>query len=328
MGGGAGGGSASGAGAGDGPAGGPAGGPTAQSPCEVPHDETVEVTTGVELAAALAAARPGTLIRLADGVYEGKLEGTASGTADRPVVLCGGQGAVLSGRPYGFHLAADHWVLAGFSVAGALKGVVLDGASHCELVGLTVHDVDEEGVHFRAFSRQNTLRDSTVYATGRVTPGFGEGVYLGSAKSNWGEYSGGEPDASDGNQVVNNTLGPDVTAEAIDVKEGTTGGALRGNVFVGRGMSGENFADSWVDLKGNGYVVTGNVGTDTLRDGFQVHVVVEGWGNDNVFRGNEAAVNGPGYGFALDEDATGNVVGCDNQVTGAAAGLANVACVP
>lgn len=308
--------------------GGSAGGPSMQNPCDVAHDETVEVATSDELASALAAARPGVLIHLADGTYEGKLEGTVPGTADKPVVLCGGAGAVLSGRPYGFHLAADHWVLAGVSVTGALKGVVLDNASGCQLVSLTVHDVDEEGVHFRAFSRDNTLRNSTIYATGRVTPGFGEGVYLGSAKSNWGDYSDGEPDTSDGNQIVDNTIGPDVTAEAIDVKEGTTGGTLRGNVFVGRGMSGENFADSWVDLKGNGYVVDGNVGTDTLRDGFQVHVAVEGWGEGNTFRGNQATVNGPGYGFAIDEDAAGNVIGCDNVVTGAALGLANVACAP
>lgn len=34
-------------------------------------------------------------------------------------------------------------------------------------------------------------------------------------QGNWDTYSGGAPDTSDGNQVLGNTIGPDVRAEAV-----------------------------------------------------------------------------------------------------------------
>jgi hypothetical protein len=47
-------------------------------------------------------------------------------------------------------------------------------------------------------------------------------------------YNGGKgPDRSDRNQALNNTIGPDVTAEHVDIKEGTQSGVVRGNTFNG-----------------------------------------------------------------------------------------------
>jgi hypothetical protein len=111
----------------------------------------------------------------------------------------------------------------------------------------------------------------------------------------------------------------------MDIKEGTTGGLISGNVFDGTGMSG-SWADSWIDLKGNGWVVQNNHGSNALQDGFQVHQALSGWGNDNIFVGNVADVNGPGYGFWLQSGITGTKVMCANSVSGAAKGFANVAC--
>jgi len=45
----------------------------------------------------------------------------------------------------------------------------------------------------------------------------------------------------------------------MDIKEGTTGGPISGNTF-GAGMSG-SWADSWIDLKGNGWVIQNNHGS-------------------------------------------------------------------
>jgi hypothetical protein len=39
-------------------------------------------------------------------------------------------------------------------------------------------------------------------------------------------------------------------------------------------------------------------------------------------------VQGPGYGFWLQNNVTGNLVACTNTVLNAAAGYANVACGP
>ena len=304
-------------------------GPPAASACDFPHERLVEPRDAAELAQALAEATPGTMIRLRAGTYAGRFVARRAGTAERRVVVCGTEESVIDGRAidsgYAFHLdGADHWVLSGFMLVNAKKGVVLDEADHVLLAGLRIQDIGEEAVHFRAGSSDNVLRDSAIRDTGLLDPGYGEGAYVGSAINHWSSPSA--PDRSDRNQILYNTFGPNVAAEAVDIKEGTTGGRVRGNVFDGRGMSGANYADSWIDVKGNGWRIEDNSGYDALRDGFQVHARVAGWGNDNVFSRNVAEVNGPGYGFAIDGDTRGNVVKCDNEAIGADRGLANVKC--
>jgi hypothetical protein len=163
-----------------------------------------------------------------------------------------------------------------------------------------------------------------VHHTGAKNATYGEGIYVGSANSNWGTYSAGQPDRSDRNILSGNVVV--VTgAENMDIKEGTTGGVIRNNVFDGADQTG-SWADSWIDLKGNGWLVEDNHGTNALEDGFQVHQALAGWGLDNLFKKYIAEVNGPGYGFWLQKEVTGNKVLCANTVTGAASGFANVTC--
>jgi hypothetical protein len=166
------------------------------------------------------------------------------------------------------------------------------------------------------------IQRSDIHDTGLDNEKFGEGVYLGTAVSNWERYTGGEPDRSDRNRVLGNRIW-NTTSEAVDVKEGTEGGAVIGNVFDGTGLSG---ADSWVDVKGNGYLIQGNLGVNSPQDGFQTHVIDDmEWGRDNLFAGNVATVNGPGVGFYIHQpEETNNVVACDNVVAGAAAGFTNI----
>src|SRR5256714_10770952 len=245
---------------------------------------TISVSTAAQLTAALAGVRPGDTIALSAGTYEGVFSATTSGTVSAPITLTGPGTAVLSNRGggcdpnapgglsycgYGLHLnRVAYWRLVGFAVTGSAKGIILDGSSHNVLDGVQVYDIGDEGVHFRASSSDNVLRNATVHDTGRSQPGFGEGLYFGSAQSNWsryGENGGSGPDRSDRNQAVDNHFGPNVAAEHIDIKEGTVGGVVRGNTFDGRGISGENFGDSWIDVKGSGYTLSGNHGTNGAR---------------------------------------------------------------
>ena len=85
--------------------------------------------------------------------------------------------------------------------------------------------------------------------------------------SNWEDN---KPDKSDRNQILNNRIGPNVAAEEIDIKEGSCCGIIKNNVFDGTGMSGENYADSWIDVKGEGYTIEDNEGNHSLLDGIQV----------------------------------------------------------
>jgi hypothetical protein len=334
----------------------PAGTSTGASPTSVAPGagDEVRVTDPESLRAALAAARPGQTITLADGRYPGRPargnDGdepgryliTTSGTAAAPITLRGSRAAVIDGDGpgggYVLHLVgASHWVLRGFTVSSGSKGIVLDRSSHDVLDDLHVTDIGAEGVHFRDSSSDNTLSTSEVDHTGVKHEGFGEGVYLGSASSNWDRYSGGRPDRSDRNQVLDNHL-HDTAAENIDVKEGTSGGIVRGNTLDGDGTAGQNSADSWIDVKGSDYLVERNHGVHTAApgdpagcargrearfcSGFEVHTPIEGAGARNTFRGNRLEVNAPGAGIWLQNTAVerGNVVGCDNEVVGAGAG--------
>jgi hypothetical protein len=240
---------------------------------------TVQVSGTSQLEKALAAARPGDTIRMAAGTYDPVVI-TRSGTAAAPITLSGPAGAVIkgSGKDYTLHLdGASHWQLVGFSVSGGGKGVMTDGSTGLLLDSLTVSDTGDEAVHFRSASSNNTIQRSTIRNTGLNQPQYGEGVYVGSAKSNWKKYSDGRPDLSMNNRVVGNTF-QRITAENVDVKEETGGTLIAGNRFDGSAISGENFADSVVDFKGYGGTVTGNITTGNapaLKNIIETHVITE-----------------------------------------------------
>jgi hypothetical protein len=287
---------------------------------------TVVVGGADQLTAALAQATAGTVIQLRDGVYAGQFTAASKGTADKPIFVCGGAAAVVDGggikKGYAFHLnGADYWRLVGFTVRDSQKGVMADGTNHAVISGLTVEQIGDEAIHLRKFSSDNVVEGNTIRDTGQRKDKFGEGVYIGTANSNWATITGGAPDTSDRNVVRNNTISA-TTAESVDIKEGTTGGTVTGNTFDGSALSG---ADSWVDVKGNGWTITDNTGSHSPADGFQTHQVYDGWGGGNTFAGNTAGVDGPGFGFHLAPVLT-NRVECSNKATGAAQGLANIAC--
>lgn len=314
--------------------------PTATpNPTPTPGGNIINVSNASQLTTALANVQPGQTIQLADGTYNGRFVAQISGASNAKITLQGSRNAILNGGStgsgYGFHLKAGHWRLIGFTVTNSQKGIMLDGASYNLLDDLRVYNVGHEAVHFRQNSSYNTIQNSLITDTGKTNAGFGEGVYLGSANSNW---INGQPDRSDYNQVLDNDFGPNITAEHIDIKEGTTGGTIRGNLFNGAGISGANSADSWVDVKGNNYTISNNIGNNTsgmssLVDGFQTHILYAGYGNNNVFSNNTANVNSTGYGFNIQTSgsrgtATGNIVYSNNTATGAQSGLSNIPVTP
>ncbi|MHA6779541.1 right-handed parallel beta-helix repeat-containing protein [Pseudonocardia saturnea] len=287
----------------------------------------VPVADGDQLTEALAGAHPGTVIAMAPGVYTGNFVARTTGTEDAPITLCGPREAVLDGGPvdgdYTLHLdGVTHWQLRGFTVRGGQKGVMVDGGQRVLVEGLLVEGTGDEGIHLRRHSSDNVVRGNTIRDTGLRRDKFGEGVYVGSAESNWCELTDCGPDRSDRNTIEANTISG-TTSEAVDIKEGTTGGLLRGNTFDGAGMTA---ADAWVNVKGNDWMITGNSGTDSPEDGFQVFEILEGWGLDNTFAANTATVNGDGYGFNITRNDERNPVTCDNTVVGAAKGLTSAAC--
>jgi hypothetical protein len=190
---------------------------------------------------------------------------------------------------------------------------------------VAVHATGMEGVVIRRQSVGVVLSNSRVWDTGVVAPQFGEAVYVGTANNHWCDTTPCTVDRTDGTRVVDNVLGPQVRAEEVDVKEGTSNGTIAGNIFDGRGMTA---AYSWVDVKGNSWRVADNTGRHSRRDGFSDNCAVVGWGNGNLFAQNRAYVYSTGYGFRIASRTLHVRVSTSNLVRSAASGAANVTETP
>ncbi|HZE40846.1 MAG TPA: right-handed parallel beta-helix repeat-containing protein [Stackebrandtia sp.] len=323
--------------------------------------DTINVSTPDELSAALGDAQPGQTIAMAPGDYHGNFVAQTAGDADNPITLTGPADAVLSSdgpagdgpdcaKPgngwssgYGLWLYdSANWNLKGFTVADSKKGIVVDHSPHVTIDGVAVHGIADEGVHFRSSSSDGVIENSTITDTGREQPEYGEGVYIGSANSNWECFGNSDGvDSSDRVQVRDNKIGPDVAAEPIDVKEGTTGGEISGNTFNGQGIAGQNSADSWIDVKGIGYTIEHNTGTfsdpGVFANGYETHNpsttpdMDNGCGN--VWRDNDSDLGDTGD-YAIDVtsqskcEGNPNVVYSSNTVSHAKKGLTNIDVTP
>lgn len=303
------------------------------------HAQTVNVSTAAQLQTALNNAVPGQTIVIADGTYDSPsgnftVPVGVSGTATQPITLTGSRNAVLTtsdtAHGYGIWLKGSaYWVLKGFTSRRCKNGLMIDSSTHITIDSVQAVKCGQSGIALRKWSSFCTVQNCYVDSCGLLIPGQGEGIYVGSAYSNWSVNTNGEPDTCNYNLILNNRFGDYITAENIDIKEGTTGGVVRGNVFNGKGLSNENGGDSWIDVKGNYWTIEDNTGTDTYLDGFQTHIVYTGWGNYNTFRNNQLTVNAAGYGIRVTTSntngtATGNIICDNNVVTAAGLGLSNV----
>ena len=293
----------------------------------------ITVRNSVELTNALAAVTSGQTIQLAAGTYAGNFRiANKNGTEASPIYIKG-TNAVLSSPSistgYGLQLdGVSYVVIDGIEIVGSQKGLVVDASSHCTLQKLTISGSGMEGVHFRKSSSFNILQDSRIHSTGLYDAANGEGVYLGSAYSNWSKYmaNADTPDASNDNLILRNFIGPKVSAEAVDVKEGTKRNRIELNYLNSTGTSA---VDSTVDIKGDSTLIIDNtlVHTPTLVanfivDGMQSHAItVAGiiYGQGNLFSGNSIDVNttfgtadfitlpATGYAIKMFGGATGTV---------------------
>lgn len=311
-----------------------------------PGASTSPVDSPEAIRAALESAQPGDVIVVADGEYrfDDRLVASASGAPDAPITLRGTRAAVIRTKnasgDYGLHVTGDHWRIEGITVAHATKGIVLDGSLGTVIDGVEVFDIGDEGVHFRACSSDGVLRNSFIHDTGVNSAQYGEGVYVGSANSNWSKYECTDPveQVAEGDNtervLIEHNVFEDITAEGADLKEGTDSGVVRDNEFRRVGTSGKNSADSAIDAKGNSWLIEGNVVAETdapwsddgemrpseFTDGYQSHSVYEGYGTGNEFRGNRVEGSIPGFGIGL-YPALDNVVACDNVAPDAGEGL-------
>ncbi|TYP74038.1 carbohydrate-binding protein [Paenibacillus methanolicus] len=261
------------------------------TPPQEPAAGTIPCSTASCLHGALKNVQPGQRIALAAGTYTGSFSSAVNGTAAAPITIESADPnnpAILSGYSagsgYALQVTGDYWVIRKLKFTNAQKGIMLDNANHALITGVEVYNIGYEGVHFRDGSSHGTIENSHVHDTGKTNAGFGEGVYVGSADG--ASYN---PNTHH-NTIRNVVIGPNVTAEHIDIKERTIGTLVEYCTFYGEGISGANYADSFIDVKGNEAIIRNNVGyqndNNVLVDAFQLHEIIAGWGINNQFMNN------------------------------------------
>lgn len=179
--------------------------------------------------------------------------GSANGTASNPITIrsqSSSSPATLSGNDVSsltvLRIEGDYWIVKDLILTTGQKGLIFDNANYCQAIDCEVHDIGLEGIHVRDGSDHVTLDGCKIYDTGNTTPGYGEGIYIGTDKGSWSSY---DPSV-DYTTVKNCEIGPDVRAEALDIKEGSTETVVEGCTIDADGLSGSNYADSFIDLKG------------------------------------------------------------------------------
>lgn len=267
----------------------------------------VRVTNTEELKAALANAKSGDEIVLAEGeyVYSGStpkgrtFTGEVDGKEEAPIILRSenpDNPSIISGTTmehhYGLTILGDWWELRDLKVTNASKGIIIDNSNYTKVINCEVYNIGTEGIHLRDNSSYCLVESCNIHDTGVVTPKYGEGVYVGSSKSTT-EYGY----KCDYNTIRNCKIGPNVGAEHVDVKEYTTGTLIEYCAFDGKGMKGENYADSFVDLKGNDCILrycTGyRNGETNINRAFEMNKLDEGWGQNAYIYSNKAYMDTP-----------------------------------
>ena len=285
---------------------------------------------------AMRNASPGDEIVVAPGVYEAQSKfsygnkftrfgSDVNGTQRAPIILRAqnpNNRPVLKGpdgqyNGYGMYIIGDYWILKDLIIEDFQKGIVFDNANYGIIDNVIVRNIGEEGIHLRDGSSNNLVTRCEVYNTGVVKPGIGEGLYNGSdrkqhetnpSNANKLAFPGDLNDNLYNPDCFNNTfefctIGPNVSAEGADIKEGTKNTIIRNCTFSAEGISGENSADAFIDLKGaygfvynntfnlNGSTII-NTGVDFLDRGIQSYNPNTGFRNaifSNTFNlGNRA----------------------------------------
>jgi hypothetical protein len=314
--------------------------------CNGLSSQTINVSTNTQLQNALANAVPGQTILIADGIYNASSGNFGppigvNGTSSQPITVKGSRNAILttgdSAHGYGFWLQGNkYWILKGFTTRTCKNGVMVDSSQYITVDSVQAVRIGQSGIDLRTYSSYCTVKNCYVDSTGLIDDGVGEGIYVGSAYENWSVNTAGNPDTCNYNQILYNSFGNKIKSENVDIKEGTKYGLVRGNIFNGKGLTGVNGGDSWVDVKGNYWTIELNTGTNSYLDGFQTHIQQTGWGNYNTFNKNTLNVNASGYGIRITTSnsngtALNNIVCNNNLVTSASSGLTNIStttCTP
>ncbi|MBQ8349203.1 MAG: right-handed parallel beta-helix repeat-containing protein [Ruminococcus sp.] len=258
----------------------------------------IEVSNIEELFVAARNAQPGDTILAAPGTYDyttyqgaQKIDTSAEGTKEAPIILTAADPEnppVITGTTaengYVLQITGDYWIVENLIITTSQKGIVLDNSNHTIIRNCDIGNTGSEAVALRDGSSYCLVQNCNIHDSGLITPGYGEGVYIGSS------YTVTGFDYKCDNNTVDGCTFKNIAAEHVDVKEFTTGTEIFNCTFYGDGMSGQNFAGSFIDIAGNGCYVHDNIGyrnnNPQIVAAFEIHDQADGWGYHNRFENN------------------------------------------
>lgn len=178
----------------------------------------IEVFNIEELFAAVRNAQPGDIILAAPGTYDyttyqgaQKIDTSAEGTKEAPIILTAADPEnppVITGTTaengYVLQITGDYWIVENLIITTSQKGIVLDNSNHTIIRNCDIGNTGSEAVALRDGSSYCLVQNCNIHDSGLITPGYGEGVYIGSSYTVTGfDYDGN----ADGN-VFQVYLGP------------------------------------------------------------------------------------------------------------------------
>lgn len=265
----------------------------------------VNVSTAKALSKALSKAAPGDKIVIASGTYSGRFKLNKSGLKNKPIWVVGADAAnmpIIDGGDYNNKTAfaidggeedIAYIYVQHIKVTNARGGITVDKADYVTIDGVEAYNVGQAGIHLRDGSEYNIIKNSYIHDTGLYNVKYGEGIYIGSDYRKWpgGSSSSEYNPKVDYAQIINNVIGPNVTAEHIDIKEGSSYAYVIGNTFDAVGMIDIlNGGLSYIDLKGNHAEVSYNEGAQNgnkyFENAFEVNTKQPGWGLHNNIHHN------------------------------------------
>ena len=276
---------------------------------------TIKVTNADDLTTALSNASAGDKIVIAPGTYKGNFELTRSGLQKEPIWIVGEEASdmpYISGGDYnnGTALGINGEDAGGIGyiyvqnvrVTQARTGIAVDQADYVTIDDVEVYKVGQSGIHLRDGSKYSIVKNSYIHETGLYNVKYGEGVYIGSDHTKWPGGSGSSEydPAVDYAQILNNKIGPYVTAEHIDVKEGSSHAYIIGNTFDAKGMIDIiNGGLSFIDFKGNDTECAYNIGDQNnnkyFENAFEINDKSTGWGTGNDIHDNTVTFDDEHY---------------------------------
>lgn len=231
---------------------------------------------------------------------------------------------------------AEHYAIQDVIVTFGGKGVMLDNSSYTTIKNVEIFDVGDEALHLRDATSYCVVESVYIHGTGKVQSSFGEGIYIGSDNSTWleGNATALLSSSADGvtgergklyrknchDNIIRKSKIVDCQAEPFDVKEGTEYTIIEDCIIDASNVSGNNYADSHIDLKGNKAIVRGCTFTltganPTFKQGVMTNpreragALASETANDNIIHNNSFLIPSSTLAVKVLSGSVGNSVG-------------------